>query len=619
MTSDRGGEELDPLEAVTTADFVELLRQLKQNSGLSYRQLERRAKMAGEVLPYSTLAMALSKNTLPRTDLVATFVRACGQDPADWVAARKRLTRNPAPNPPHPDTEHPDPTPPTPPPANDGVRRGRIMIMMVAVSAVLALVIGWPSVAVDRSGADGALAQDGHGCHGPDLRVDPRTHECWGISGRKAPMTSFQPNSPLLSQVITEISQQNQASTAIHRLQPERPYVTLAYVAALTSREAYPTTLVAERETVEGIAAAQKLYLQRTTPGAPLLNVLIANGAAGMAHGVEVTRMLAHLPAVTGVIGLDQSRQNTINTIRALGAAGIPMVAAALTADQLPGSSPLYFQIAPQNKSSASAAADYATSALHGLSTMKIYYSADPADVYSSNLDADLTASFHAKGLTIDQAQFRPMLAQSITPSTPTAYQAGKSACGYRGLTYHAGRAEDFGDFLHGIYSACGSSPPRIMADDDVTRYVADPRLRHMYPSIPFHYTSFAIAPGTCPQAMTDTFYSTLDTLFPFECDSTGRSLDGHAALGYDATLTVLTAVENLATTPTRSTLATALTGIHIGGAASAPITVGQNHTPTHKMIAILTVAHGQLPTAAATYGEPPTCSWCPPKALPPK
>ncbi|MEV0728281.1 tetratricopeptide repeat protein [Polymorphospora sp. NPDC050346] len=63
-------------------------------SGLSYRALERRARMAGDQLPASTLASALNRVSLPSDDVVAALVRACGGDPGlvrEWVEARRAL------------------------------------------------------------------------------------------------------------------------------------------------------------------------------------------------------------------------------------------------------------------------------------------------------------------------------------------------------------------------------------------------------------------------------------------------------------------------------------------------------------------------------------------------
>lgn len=76
------------------AEFVTQLRRLKAWSGLTYRQLERRAAERGDVLPPSTVATALKRESLPRTELVRALVTACGGDEDTverWVAARRRL------------------------------------------------------------------------------------------------------------------------------------------------------------------------------------------------------------------------------------------------------------------------------------------------------------------------------------------------------------------------------------------------------------------------------------------------------------------------------------------------------------------------------------------------
>ncbi|WFE49060.1 helix-turn-helix domain-containing protein [Micromonospora sp. WMMD1155] len=85
--------ELRPDEAADPAEFVDLLRQLKDRSRLTYRQLEQRATAAGDVLARSTAADVVRRSTLPRPEVVAAFVRACGAgDQVEaWLRARHRL------------------------------------------------------------------------------------------------------------------------------------------------------------------------------------------------------------------------------------------------------------------------------------------------------------------------------------------------------------------------------------------------------------------------------------------------------------------------------------------------------------------------------------------------
>lgn len=76
------------------AAFVAALRRLKAWSGLSYRRLEGRAAEAGHTLPYSTAATMLGRDRLPRAELVAAFVAACGvraEEAEAWLDARMAI------------------------------------------------------------------------------------------------------------------------------------------------------------------------------------------------------------------------------------------------------------------------------------------------------------------------------------------------------------------------------------------------------------------------------------------------------------------------------------------------------------------------------------------------
>ena len=85
--------ELRPDDAADPAEFIEMLRDLKDRSRLTYRQLEQRAAAAGDVLARSTAADILRRSSLPRPEVVAAFVRACGaEDQVEtWLRARHRL------------------------------------------------------------------------------------------------------------------------------------------------------------------------------------------------------------------------------------------------------------------------------------------------------------------------------------------------------------------------------------------------------------------------------------------------------------------------------------------------------------------------------------------------
>lgn len=88
------GRAPDPRGARNAPEFVALLGVLKEASGLTYRELAQRADAVGDVLPRSTIANMLGRTSVPREELLAAFVRACGCGPeevADWLAVRKEL------------------------------------------------------------------------------------------------------------------------------------------------------------------------------------------------------------------------------------------------------------------------------------------------------------------------------------------------------------------------------------------------------------------------------------------------------------------------------------------------------------------------------------------------
>ncbi|MGW0960395.1 helix-turn-helix domain-containing protein [Streptomyces gelaticus] len=88
------GRAPDPCEARSAPEFIALLRVLKDASGLTFRELAQRADEVGDVLPRSTIANMLARTSVPREELLAAFVRACGCAPAQvdtWLAVRKEL------------------------------------------------------------------------------------------------------------------------------------------------------------------------------------------------------------------------------------------------------------------------------------------------------------------------------------------------------------------------------------------------------------------------------------------------------------------------------------------------------------------------------------------------
>jgi hypothetical protein len=206
---------------------------------------------------------------------------------------------------------------------------------------------------------------------------------------------------------------------------------------------------------------------------------------------------------------------------------------------------------------------------------------------------------------------------------------AGADACGYRGVVFYAARPmPDFGSFL-ATAKNCEPFRPRILAADDTTRYVANDQARELYPSIDFDYLAFAVTlPSQAEASPEQDFYNSYARSFP-PLPGSGTSLDGHAALAYDAAETFIASARLLSSGPqavpiSPGTVAGWISSITAPGlrGASGYIDFGgraDRHVPVDKAVMALRVRNGKVdPTSKVNYCGPPkpmeprTLDWCP-------
>ncbi|MER6917236.1 helix-turn-helix domain-containing protein [Streptomyces sp. NPDC000594] len=181
-------------------EFLDALRQLKDRSGLTYRQLEEKAAQSGDVLPRSTIADVLRGKHPPRAPLLVAFLRACGEERwvAEWLAARDAMVLRekeagtgpgdaappavtPAATPAPVLSSAPDPVPtsvPDPAPTAaaeiSGKRpRAALWWLLAAVVAAVAVLVG---MLAPWSGSDGGGAgtrEEAMGVPEKDIRIRP--------------------------------------------------------------------------------------------------------------------------------------------------------------------------------------------------------------------------------------------------------------------------------------------------------------------------------------------------------------------------------------------------------------------------------------------------------------
>ncbi|MGQ5263768.1 peptidoglycan-binding protein [Micromonospora sp. ZYX-F-536] len=161
------GAVRDPVpRAATAGQYVASLRDVRRRSGLTYREITRRASAVGHWLPPSTLATMLGRTTLPRERPVVALLVACGTPAGEidrWVEMRRdieaRLTEQERSDTPatRPDEVVPDGPPPSPdgplpaagtvapdrPPPEarrvDGPARGRLRLGLLALLGALSI------------------------------------------------------------------------------------------------------------------------------------------------------------------------------------------------------------------------------------------------------------------------------------------------------------------------------------------------------------------------------------------------------------------------------------------------------------------------------------------------
>jgi hypothetical protein len=282
-----------------------------------------------------------------------------------------------------------------------------------------------------------------------------------------------------------------------HQNGGERPVVELAYFAGLTEGvdEDYDA---GEAEELEGLLAAQRNSLNSPDSASPLLKIVIANGGSKMADAAQVAVHLAALAredhALLGVVGMDRSVTQVQTAIRLFAKDQVPVVATTLSADGIgQGASPYYYQLSPANSAEAALIRQYIQLVVHAyFKESKSAYPSDgsavatrivieepdrnPDDRYIVTLVNDLiTEAWRSYGLRQPQVIYSP----------------GSALCGDSVVDIYAGRHDkpvgkgvpynnDFSGFLSYIHTSCKGPQPFIIADDGVTRFVADPAAREL-------------------------------------------------------------------------------------------------------------------------------------------
>ncbi|MFR9730158.1 hypothetical protein ACL03H_13085 [Saccharopolyspora sp. MS10] len=323
--------------------------------------------------------------------------------------------------------------------------------------------------------------------------------ECVGLSAGyvfSLPDTPADRTRAALAEQQQRIHELNELAEEAHRGEPALPYATVVYFSVLTTANSDSTTLTAALEELRGVADAQDQSRSARLP----LRVLIANGGEGMRRASEVARRIGAFARdadainaasrgepqrpgaareatspVVGVVGLGGSRRTTKEAVSELGAHGLPSIGITTSEDSMWRSSKLYFQVAPPNRDQARVVGEYLQHHLDAPARQVTVYR-DPDDDYSRNLAADLHEEL---------AEVRGFPGVAVTDDPDEV----ANTCGRDAVVFFAGRSEQLNELLQA--QACDPGDrPRLIAGDDITKYVLDDRVRD-HPDLRLDYVSF--------------------------------------------------------------------------------------------------------------------------------
>ncbi|MFI0349987.1 ABC transporter substrate-binding protein [Actinomadura sp. 9N407] len=415
--------------------------------------------------------------------------------------------------------------------------------------------------------------------------------QCVGLAGGNPPRVSGE-----LAEPVNLINRSNA------RVVRDPDHITVVHLTMLSPGN--EQGVQATREELRGLAIAQQESLNDETP----IRLLLANAGANMEYAdraaQKITEAARRDRRIVGVVGLGLSTRQTIDTVRRLGRARLPSVGSATTADELIDASPYYYQVSPGNQRQAVLAARYASAELDARRA-RVYHSADPDDIYSAEIATAMRDQLRAAGVEVsDHAGYR---VADEGPGASVA-QLGRRACQAAErpdeIVVYAGRAEHFEPFLNGMKLACQNRYPRILATDDVSRFVLAGTNRK-YPKLRLEYLALASSAlwGTnCAAAQKQgSFYIRYNDLFKSACE---ENRDGRALLTYDALAVIRQAAANVrAKDPDVLRTGGVITGLpDIRGAGRVSGVSGDldysesdaPRTPKHKAILILRATEGQ-------------------------
>ncbi|MEU6171638.1 ABC transporter substrate-binding protein [Streptantibioticus parmotrematis] len=486
--------------------------------------------------------------------------------------------------------------------------RGRLGVLALVV-ALVALGGGVYSLARPAS----TRCADGVAKVGPD-------HACVGLTDGSY---AYSPDLASLSGLIHTENERVRAAAA----KPGgAPWVGVVYLMSMVQGPGSTNTTDSIRHELEGAYTAQWEANHTDTQGdSPQIRLLLAHTGNTTAQRDYTLAQIGKYRAadhIVAVAGLGTSTLATRSSIEQLTRQDLAAFGSVITSDDLIGI-PGLVRVAPSNSDEAAAAAKYL---LRTAPKAKVLLVEDTRsdDLYTSTLAASFRKSYPA-GLLVDQ----PMAYDSSKSDVSTYFtqQMANVCLDAPDVVYFAGRGIDLPRFLAPLsHRQCADKPLTVVSGDDASQVeqsagVGQVKDALRLGNIKLLYTGLA-HPGAWtlrPQSFDATAIAPFQPGGEFRTAFPREALDdGQAIMGYDATLTAVTAIRNAASGGTGADtvtgadvvqMTTLLYGARAVSGASGLISLDSGGGPKNKAIPIVELSQdGSVHTVAVSSrdGDPP-------------
>src|SRR6266567_15961 len=470
-----------------------------------------------------------------------------------------------------------------------------------------------PTIAVPSSGIGVIKASNGEmiGISDGTFSFDTATRQNGNLKVQAAQKLKAGDTASAKSLYSEAVAKETNDAEALIFLEDQRvlastnPYITIVVGTMLTGDKA---TISVGRDDLQGAYVAQKSFNDASIlNNSVLVRLLIANAGSNSQDTTTVAQQIVQLSSVdkhfVGVMGWPFSGYASI-AISVLRPAQIPTISQTASSDALTGISPYFFRVAPTNQRQGFEGAKYAEQTLHA--TKAVIFE-DRNNLYTQSLANAFSTQFTADGNQIVATE-----TYAVGKTTNFPQLISDAATHNPDLIYFAGYVNDASQLLKDLPTSGPLATAPILGGDALYEIGGYGSSLHGTASR-LNFTTFAYPDEwqfLCSQGQTfacsqPSFFTNYKAYYDQNNQhSSGaygfQRADGDTILSYDATVAMLTAVNNeLTGTKTAITTSEMLHGIKaIQGSnalqgVSGQISFGSDGNPVKKALVILRVVNG--------------------------